>query len=127
MSIRSPDCRVEWASQLMPPKVGDVRNALRDPKPAALSWENSPDLQSRLKDAVSKIDIPVFLIQPAKDASLEPAKVLGAILARRNAANRVKVFPAAGPEPQQAHCFGGAPGMHLWGPEAVAFVEAALK
>jgi hypothetical protein len=95
--------------------------------PAALSWNNSPDLQARLKDAVSKIDIPVFLIQPAKDASLEPAKVLGPILTRRNAINRVKIFPAVGPEAQQAHCFGGAPGMHIWGPEAVAFVEAVLK
>jgi dipeptidyl aminopeptidase/acylaminoacyl peptidase len=28
--------------------------------PAALSWNNSPDLQARLKDAVSRIDIPVF-------------------------------------------------------------------
>jgi pimeloyl-ACP methyl ester carboxylesterase len=95
--------------------------------PAALSWNNSPDLQARLKDAVSKIDIPVFLIQPAKDASLEPANVLGPILTRRNAANRVKVFPAVGPEAQQAHCFGGAQGMHIWGPEAVAFVRAALR
>jgi carboxymethylenebutenolidase len=95
--------------------------------PAALSWNNSPDLQARLKDAVSRIDIPVFLIQPAKDASLEPAKVLGPILTRRNSSNRVKVFPAVGPEAQQAHCFGGAPGMHIWGPEAVAFVDAALK
>jgi dienelactone hydrolase len=95
--------------------------------PAALSWNNSPDLQARLKDAVSRIDIPVFLIQPAKDASLEPAKVLGPILTRRNSSNRVKIFPAAGPEAQQAHCFGGAPGMHIWGPEAIAFVDAALK
>jgi dienelactone hydrolase len=95
--------------------------------PAALSWNNSPDLQTRLKDVVSKIDIPMFLIQPAKDASLEPSKVLGPILTRRNTANRVKVFPATGPEAQQAHCFGGAQGMHIWGPEAVAFVQAALK
>jgi hypothetical protein len=28
-SIHSPVCRVEWASQLIPPNVGDVRNALR--------------------------------------------------------------------------------------------------
>ncbi len=41
--------------------------------PAALSWDSSRELQSRLKNAVSRIDIPVFLIQPAKDASLEPA------------------------------------------------------
>jgi len=95
--------------------------------PAALSWNNSPDLQARLKDAVSKIDIPTFLIQPAKDASLEPSRVLGPILTRKNAANRVKVFPAVGPDAQQAHCFGGAQGMHIWGPEVVAFVQAVVK
>ena len=28
---------MEWASQLMPPNVGEVRNALREEKPAAAS------------------------------------------------------------------------------------------
>lgn len=95
--------------------------------PAALSWNNSPDLQTRLKKAVSRIDIPVFLIQPPKDASLEPARVLGPILERRNKANRVKIFPANTPDALQQHCFGGAAGMHIWGPEALAFIQAALK
>jgi hypothetical protein len=39
----------------------------------------------------------------------------------------VKIYPAVGPETLQRHCFGGAPGMHVWGADAVAFVEAALK
>ena len=95
--------------------------------PAALSWNSSPDLRARLKNAAARIDIPVFLIQPAKDASLEPAKVLGPILAGRNPSNRVKIYPAVGPQAQQMHCFGGARGMHVWGPDAVAFAEAALK
>jgi dienelactone hydrolase len=95
--------------------------------PAALSWDKSPDLRTRLESAVKRIDIPVFLIQPAKDASLEPAKVLGPILMKRNGANRVKIYPATGPEAQQLHCFGGARGMRIWGAEAVGFVEAALK
>lgn len=95
--------------------------------PAALSWNNSVDLQNRLKAAVAQIDIPVFLIQPPKDASLEPARVLGPILEKRNKANRVKIFPADTPDALQQHCFGGAAGMHIWGPEAVAFIRAALK
>jgi len=95
--------------------------------PGALSWDKSPDLRTRLESAVKRIDIPVFLIQPAKDASLEPAKVLGPILIKRNGANRVKIYPAIGPEAQQMHCFGGARGMRIWGAEAVGFVEAALK
>ncbi len=45
--------------------------------PAALSWASAPPLQDRLKQAVRRIEIPVLLIQPPKDASLEPARVLG--------------------------------------------------
>lgn len=95
--------------------------------PAALSWNNSVDLQNRLKATVARIDVPVFLVQPSKDASLEPARVLGPILEGRNKANRVKIFPADTPDALQQHCFGGAPGMHIWGPEAVSFIRAALK
>ena len=95
--------------------------------PAALSWNNSPDLQARLKAAVSRIEIPVFLIQPPKDASLEPARVLGPILEKRNKANLVKVYPSTIPTDLQEHCFGGAKGMHVWGADAVEFVRAALK
>ena len=36
-STRIPDCSVECASQLRPPKVGEVRKALREEKPAARS------------------------------------------------------------------------------------------
>lgn len=95
--------------------------------PAALSWNNSPDLQARLEDAVGRIDVPVFLIQPPRDASLEPAHVLGPILERRNAANRVKIYPSTIPDDFQEHCFGGAKGMHVWGADAVAFIRAAVK
>lgn len=95
--------------------------------PAALSWTSSPELRERLKSAAGNIDIPMFMIQPAKDASLEPAKVLGPILARRNSANRVRIYPPTGPEAQQKHCFGGAPGMHIWGHDAVDFIKAALR
>ena len=95
--------------------------------PAALSWNGNPELRARLQTAVSRIDIPVFLIQPPKDASLEPAKVLGPILERRSSANRVKIYPPDMPDAQQEHCFGGARGMHNWGGDAVAFVQAVLK
>src|SRR4051812_50087963 len=33
--IHSPDSKVEWASQLPPPKVGEVSQPLRAPNPAA--------------------------------------------------------------------------------------------
>src|SRR5437867_5835379 len=45
--------------------------------PAALSWQGHLVLQDRLIRAVRTIVIPVLLIRPRKDASLEPARVLG--------------------------------------------------
>jgi carboxymethylenebutenolidase len=40
--------------------------------PAALSWDGNPFLQKRLIQSVRGINIPVLLLQPARDASLEP-------------------------------------------------------
>ena len=37
LSAQTPDCRVECASQLMPPKVGELRKPLRAEKPALRS------------------------------------------------------------------------------------------
>jgi dienelactone hydrolase len=95
--------------------------------PAALNWGHNPDLEARLEHAVDRIGVPVFLIQPPKDASLGPARILGPRLERRNRASRVKIYPAEGPENEQQHCFGGAKGMHVWGPDAVAFLKDALQ
>ena len=55
--------------------------------PGALSWSGNPLLRDRLVAAVRKTAIPVFLIQPPKDASLEPSRVLGAELERRGKQN----------------------------------------
>jgi dienelactone hydrolase len=47
-------------------------NAAFSISPVALSWQSSTVLQDRLKEAVRRINIPVRLTQPPKDASLEP-------------------------------------------------------
>jgi len=95
--------------------------------PAALSWRGNPDLRERLKKAVARISIPVFLIQPPKDASLEPARVLGPLLEKRSSSNRVKIYPAEGPEDRQLHCFGGAKGMHVWAADVIAFLKDVVR
>ena len=96
--------------------------------PAAQSWTLAPLLQERLKKAVRQIDIPVLLIMPPRDASLEPARVLGAEAARIGKKQfRTKVYPPTMPDSQQVHCFGGAKGFHNWAKEAVDFFNAALK
>jgi hypothetical protein len=76
---------------------------------------------------VRKTEIPVFLIQPPRDASLEPARVLGAELQRRSSRHAVKVYPPEMPEDQQGHCFGGARGMQVWAQDVLAFFAGALR
>lgn len=95
--------------------------------PAALSWRGHTVLQKRLIDAVDRIDMPVLLIQPPKDASLEPAKVLGEE-AKRVGKTRftTKVYPPTMPDSQQVHCFGGAKGMRNWAAEALDFFGGVL-
>jgi carboxymethylenebutenolidase len=95
--------------------------------PGALSWNGNALLRDRLVEAVRTTDVPVFVIQPPKDASLEPSRVLGAELQRRGKRHVVKVYPAEMPEDQQGHCFGGARGMHVWAQDALAFFAGALR
>jgi carboxymethylenebutenolidase len=94
--------------------------------PAALSWEGNPFLRTRLLNAVARLDIPVLLIQPPKDDSLEPVRVLGKQAALLGKPLTAKVYPAQGPQEQQGHCFGGARGMHVWADEAKAFLAEKL-
>ena len=94
--------------------------------PAALSWGRNDYLRARLVKAVSRINIPVLLIQPPEDASLAPAHVLGAAAARAGKPLTVKIYPATGPSKEQGHCFGGASGMHVWAEDAKAFFRANL-
>jgi dienelactone hydrolase len=94
--------------------------------PAALSWNGHTFLQDRLVRAVRKVEIPFMLLQPPKDASLEPSRVLGAEFKRLGKPFTGKIYPAVGPEDQQVHCFGGAKGMHIWAPDVLAFLSGAL-
>ena len=82
--------------------------------PAAQSWDGNVILRERLVKAAQAIHIPVFLLQPPKDPSLGPARVLGPYLEKANPANRVRIYPESGPEDEQGHCFGGAKGNHVW-------------
>lgn len=95
--------------------------------PAALSWHENPLLQQRLVQAVNRIEIPVLLLQPARDASLEPSRVLGAEFARLRKDFAGKVYPPTGPTDEQRHCFGGPPGTHVWAPDALAFITRVLR
>jgi len=95
--------------------------------PAAMSWEGNPMLRTRLLEAVGKTEIPVLLLQPPKDNSLEPSRALGAEFRRLGKPFTGKVYPPEGPEDEQMHCFGGPKGMHVWAEDAPRFLEQALR
>jgi carboxymethylenebutenolidase len=94
--------------------------------PAAESWDGNPELRARLGNAVRKITMPVFIIHPAKDASLSPGKELSAVQEKLGKPHEFKIFPATGPVAEQRHCFGGAQGTHVWAPDAIAFLKKYL-
>jgi dienelactone hydrolase len=94
--------------------------------PAAQSWEGNPLLRDRLLRAVRNISVPVMLLQPPKDDSLEPGRVLGAAFVKLGKPYVGKVYPATGPEEEQRHCFGGARGMHVWAGDAIEFLEQSV-
>jgi dienelactone hydrolase len=96
--------------------------------PAALTWDRNPYIRERLVTAVHKIAIPVRLVQPPKDESLEPARVLG-VEARKAGKDAfiTKVYSRDGvPDDEQTHCFGGAKGFHNWAGDAVDFFDSVL-
>jgi dienelactone hydrolase len=96
--------------------------------PAALSWNGNPQLQERLVQAARKIEIPVFLIQPPKDASLEPSRVLGGEFQRLGKPYAGKIYPEEIPENLQTHCFGGIrKGSRIWAQDALAFLAGVLR
>jgi len=96
--------------------------------PAALSWNRNPLLRDRLILAAQRTEVPVFLIQPPKDASLEPSRVLGGEFRRLGKPYTGKIYAADIPEDLQTHCFGGIRrGSHVWASDVLAFLAEVFR
>ncbi len=96
--------------------------------PAAGNPSRHAALQDRLVQAVRKIEIPVFLIQPPKDYSLEPSRVLGREFRELGKPYTGKIYPEEILENLQTHCFGGiARGIHIWARDVLAFLTGVLR
>jgi len=121
-------CSFGGIQSLLAAERGGGLKAAFSISPAALTWAPYPPIRDRLLTAVHKIVIPVRLIQPPKDASLEPARVLGeeARKARKEAFITRVYSPETVPEDEQGHCFGGPKGFHNWAGEAVDFFNSVL-
>jgi dipeptidyl aminopeptidase/acylaminoacyl peptidase len=94
--------------------------------PGAESWDGNPALQARLLQAVDAINIPVFLLHPEKDANVSPGYILGQEFQKLGKPYGLEIYPPFGPAAEQGHCFGGAPGFHIWGPDVLNFLANAV-
>lgn len=94
--------------------------------PGAESWNGNKPLEDRLTQAMGNMQIPIFIIQPAKDASLGPTFALGPALFAAGKDHGLKLFPPFGPEEQQGHCFGGAL-TQIWGQTVLNFFNYELQ
>jgi len=79
-----------------------------------------------IAEGVSRVDVPVFLIQPPKDVSLGPSRDLGAEFRRLGRDYRGKVYPDTIPAEMQSHCFGGGQGNSVWAADVLSFVDSVL-
>lgn len=95
--------------------------------PAAESWNGNKYLRDRLVKAVSGINIPVFLIHPEKDANVAPGYTLGQEFQRLGKPYGLEIYPPFGPADEQGHCFGGARGFHIWGPDVLWFLSNTVQ
>ena len=95
--------------------------------PFAMNWDHNVPARERALRGVSRVDVPVFLIQPPKDVSLGPIRDLGAEFQRLGKDYRGKVYPDTIPAEFQAHCFGGGQGNSIWAADAVAFVDSVMR
>src|SRR5262245_177947 len=103
-------CSFGGIQSLLAAERGGGLKAAVSISPAALTWGWNTHIRDRLVTAVHGIAIPVRLIQPPKDASLEPARVFGeeARRARKDAFITKVYSPDNVPKEEQTHCLRGA-------------------
>jgi carboxymethylenebutenolidase len=89
---------------------------------AAASWEDSPALRDRLLSAARRSRAPILLVYAANDFSTAPGEAIAAELERAGKSGSVKIYPAVGRTPAEAHsAVYGAPA--LWEDDVFGFLD----
>ena len=70
---------------------------------AGYSWNVSPQLRTRLSDAVKKINVPVMLVYAQNDYSLNPAYGLDSAMNLVGNQHLLKIYPQFGNSPAEGH------------------------
>lgn len=90
---------------------------------AAASWDQSPELQARLRGAVERIRAPVFFIHAANDYSVAPGTALADDMQRLKMPHRLVIYPAFGTSTRAGHnLVYRSP--HSWEADVFAFLDA---
>ncbi len=121
-------CSFGGAQALLAAENGRARGirAAVTMSPFAMNWDHNAQGRDRFVRGVSRVDVPVFLIQPPKDVSLGPSRDLGAEFRRLGKDYRGKIYPDTIPAEMQSHCFGGGQGDSVWAADVLSFVDSVL-
>jgi len=95
--------------------------------PGAMSWERSPPLQDRLKEAIGHAKAPIFLLQAENDFSLAPSYELSKEAKKKNVDFQGKIYPPVGTSHEDGHGKFCAIATDVWGKDVLAFLEAHMK
>jgi dienelactone hydrolase len=90
------------------------------------SWDRSPELRSRLLDAVRRTVVPFFFLHAENDYSTNSGKTLDAELGRLGKPHRLKIYPPVGRTPDEGHDF-PLNSVAAWEPDVFAFLDPYLR
>jgi len=110
---------------LMAEKGLGVRAAV-DFAGAAQNWERSPELRTRMTQAVQHSQVPIFFIQAKNDYDVSPSRDLASAMEKSGKPHTLQIFPAFGKSNQDAHEF-CVHGGEIWAPQVFSFLTQALK
>ncbi len=93
---------------------------------AGYSWDRSPELRTRLLDAVRRTTVPMFFIHAENDYSTNSGKSLDAELARLGKTHRLKIYPPVGHSADEGHDFPNN-SVAVWEADVFAFLDQCVR
>ena len=93
-----------------------------DASGGAQSWKHSAELQRLMRDAIPKIQKPVFFFQAENDYDLSPSKVLSSEMRKAGKAVRLKIYPKFGSSEKEGHSF-PYKGVSIWFDDVFSFIN----
>jgi len=93
-----------------------------DASGAAQSWNDVPELQAVMINAVELSKAPIFFFQAANDYNLSPSRVLSKAMRKVGKQYQVKIYPPFGSTAQEGHSFAYR-GKAIWADDVFTFLK----